>query len=183
MPSIIITGLPGTGKTPLALQLGSTLLNHGIPALVLHTDILKITLRKIEPQSFKGPGYGSDHPHKLQQIQPYLTQQVNKADREGYVVIVEGTLACNFCPPDSLYILLELEESIREQRIRAKHPSAQRSLQQISPQELDRYRQALEVPSIPYPLRLDTRQSLDTLVAQILADPRCPVPHTLGSPP
>lgn len=174
MPPIILTGLPGTGKTHLALHLGSTLLSQGIPTLVLHTDLLKVTLRGIDPHSFKGPGYDRDHPRKLHQIRPYLTQQVTKADRDGYLLIIEGTLACSFCPPGSLYVLLELDPHTRHRRIATKHPSAQQALQQISPSDLERYRQTLETP--PDPLRLDGRSSLDTLVAQILRDPRCPFP-------
>ncbi len=182
MPAIILTGLPGTGKTHLALHLGSTLLSQGIPTLVLHTDILKITLRQIDPQSLTGPGYDRHHLHKLQRIQPYLNQQVAKADREGYLLIVEGTLACGFCPPQAVYVLLELEDPIRQQRISTKQASARRSLQQLAPQDLALYRQTLETPPISDLLRLEACQSLDTLVAQILSDPRCSFP-VLGSPP
>lgn len=185
MPAIILTGLPGTGKTHLALHLGSTLLSRGIPTLVLHTDILKITLRQIDPHQLIGPGYATDHAHKLHQIRPYLTQQVKKADREGYLVIIEGTLACGFCPPRSLYVLLQLDEPTRNHRIQAKHGSARRALQQLDDADLELYRQTLNAPAMADPLRLESHPSLDTLVAQILSDPRCPIyrPSFSSGPP
>lgn len=128
MPSIILNGLPGTGKTALAMKLGSALMAMGQSALILHTDILKIELRKKYPFAFRGPGYSGNIRKKLQLMQPYLQAQCEKAEKENYWLIIEGTLALGFSCKNSIRILLELPEDQRIMRLHKKHDSAKKAL-------------------------------------------------------
>jgi shikimate kinase len=167
MPSIVITGLPGTGKTYLSMNLGAALLQAGQPALILHTDILKVTMRTLRPGVLSGPGYNDDFRAKVQLVRPILAAQVAKADKEGYTLIVEGTLALGFYAEAGLQVLLELSESERQRRISQKHESAKQTLMTTS---LETYRQALKQSVSSATLRLDATQSVDALVASILAE-------------
>lgn len=164
MNHIVITGMPGTGKTHLAMGLGAALMEAGLAVLVLHTDILKVTLRQLH-DGLKGPGYSGNFRAKANLMRPFLEAQVAKADRDGYILIVEGTLALGFCPP-GLHLLLELASSEWKRRLSRKHPSAKRA---IASSKLDAYRQALQESVTPATLRLDASLSVDSLVASILA--------------
>lgn len=164
MPSIIITGVPGTGKTRLAMGLGAALMDAGHSVLILHTDILKLTLRQIYG-GIKGPGYSGDFQGKVSLVRPFLEAQVAKADRDGYILIVEGTLALGFCPPTAIYLLLELEEDEWKRRVSRKHDLAKQAIASTS---LNAYRQALEDSVTPTTIRLDGSLSINSLVSRIL---------------
>jgi hypothetical protein len=164
MGAIVITGLPGTGKTRLALALGVAFEATGTPTLVLHTDLLKVTLRQIFPEDLKGPGYAPDYECKVAQVRPFLEAQVSKAQKDGYILILEGTLALGFFPTPGIHCLLELPEVLRQQRILAKPPTAQRSLAQIS---LEPYARALSAQSHPSLLSLNAQQPTTALVDHI----------------
>ncbi len=165
MSAIVITGLPGTGKTRLAMSLGVALMDAGSSALILHTDVLKVTLRQFYPRELAKAGYSGDFYAKVRLVRPFMEAQVAKAERDRYVIIIEGTLALGFCPPSALYLLLELSDEERQHRIDKKHPSARLELSGLS---LEPYRQALETVDTSSLLRLDARLPVEVLVAQIL---------------
>ncbi len=164
MPSIILTGLPGTGKTALAMKLGSALMAMDQSALILHTDILKIELRKKHPFAFRGPGYSGDIQKKLRLIQPYLQTQCEKAEKENYYLIIEGTLALGFSYKNSIRILLELPEDQRNIRLRKKHESAKKALYS---NKLDAYQREIECHKKNSTI-LDSSLPIDDLIHMIL---------------
>lgn len=167
--TVVITGLPGTGKTHLALSLGATLAAQEVPPLVLHTDILKVTLRTLAKQAgtstvLSGPGYSGDFHAKAAAIRPVLAAHASKARRDGYLLIVEGTLALGFHPPESLPVLLTLSDAERMARIAQKHDSARESLAESS---LTAYAKALNAAASVDTLRLDASRSVAVLVGEI----------------
>ena len=164
MSAIVITGLPGTGKTHVAIALAANLFAAGTPTFVLHTDILKVTLRQVFPDELKGPGYAPDFECKVSLIQPYLEAQVTKANKDEYLVIIEGTLALGLFPQPGLHILLELPETERQHRITAKYPTARRSL---SGADLTPYAQALHSQAHPSLWRLSADKAIDVIVEEI----------------
>lgn len=164
MPTIIITGLPGTGKTTLAAALAASYLKSGKTAMVCHTDILKVTLRAFYPKQLKGPGYSGDIRAKVECMRPYLKVQAEKADKEQYLLIIEGTLALGFYPPNSRSIMLELPEQARRARIMQKHSSACKSLSSIS---VESYSQLLIESLHPETIRLSADKPAAELVLQI----------------
>jgi len=165
MPTIALTGLPGTGKTRLALELATQLMAAAQPALVLHTDILKVTLRELFPQALAGAGYSGNFLQKVSLVRPFLLAQSEKADRDGYMLIIEGTLALGFHPPTGWLIRLQLSEDDRQHRIHQKHASAQQTLQMTS---LQAYQQALDATTTPATWQLEANQPATILATQIL---------------
>ncbi len=163
MTSITITGLPGTGKTHLAMSLGNALMSRGQSTLILHTDILKVTLRQFFPE-LKGAGYKGDFATKLGLIYPYLQEQIVKANKDNYCLIIEGTLALGLSSAD-LPVILQLPLSHCQERWRNKHYSAQKSLFNTS---LEKYNQALESSINPSTLCLDGSEPILDLVAKII---------------
>jgi uridine kinase len=164
MPSIILTGLPGTGKTALAMKLASALMAIDQSALILHTDILKIELRKRYPLAFRGPGYSGNVKNKLRLIQPYLQTQCEKAEKENYYLIIEGTLALGFSHKNSISILLELPEDQRNIRLHKKHESA---IKVLYGNTLDAYQKEIEYHK-QNSIILDSSPSIDDLIHMIL---------------
>jgi hypothetical protein len=163
--AIAIMGLPATGKTHLAISLANTLIAQGNPCLVLHTDILKIPLRQFHPE-LQGAGYQGDFSGKARVIRPYLETQIMKAKKDGYIIIIEGTLTLGLTAAD-LQILLKLPEQERLKRQAQKPISAQITLQKTS---LEEYQKALKNTATPATLRLNATDSIPELVTQILAN-------------
>jgi len=168
---LVITGMPGTGKTTVALALAARMMKQGSAALALHTDLLKVTLRSLFPGEFKGPAYAGDFVEAINRLRPLLEAQVAKAAQDGYLLIVEGTLALGFSPAGGLKVLLELEHSERRRRIARKHPVAQAALARSS---LERYQKALAASIAPDTLRLDATLPLPLILDQIETRLRSP---------
>jgi hypothetical protein len=168
--AIAILGLPGVGKTRLACGLAAALLDHEVSCLVVHTDVLKVTARALDAATGKGallrgPGYAGDIAAKTAQLAPLLDAHVAKARRDGYVAIIEGTLALGVCAPDVTHLLLELDDAERRRRIERKHESAVRTLARC---DLAAYAGALAQSLPPTTLRLDATAPPGALVARAL---------------
>ncbi|MGF1527764.1 MAG: AAA family ATPase [Candidatus Competibacterales bacterium] len=169
---IVIVGLPGAGKTHLALALGKALLDRGWPALVLHTDLLKVWVRSRSwwlRWRLGGPGYAGEVKAKADRLVPHLNRQAAKARRDGYWLVVEGTLAWTFAPPGALRVLLTLADDQRWGRIATKHPAARRTLEAVGEVGLEAYRRALWGLDCRQWLCLDASAPLDATVARVLA--------------
>lgn len=167
--AIAILGLPGVGKTRLACGLAAALLDGGVSCLVVHTDIIKVTARALggadQGAVLRGPGFAGDVAAKAARIAPLLDEQVAKARRDGYVAIIEGTLALGLRAPDAAHLLLDLDDAERRRRIERKHPSAVRALASC---DLAPYAGALAQSLPPTTLRLDAAAPPGALVARAL---------------
>lgn len=175
--AIAILGLPGVGKTRLACGLAAALLDHGASCLVVHTDVLKVTARALEPGKgglLRGPGFAGDIAAKAAQLAPLLETHVAKARRDGYVAIIEGTLALGVRAPDAAHLLLDLDDAERRRRIGHKHESAVRALASC---DLAPYAGALAQSLPPTTLRLDAAAPPGALVARALEWIREPWHH------
>lgn len=89
--AIAILGLPGVGKTRLACGLAAALLDRGEAALVVHTDVLKVTARMLDAQAaeaLRGPGFSGDLAAKAARVHPILAAHVVKARRDGSSVVI-----------------------------------------------------------------------------------------------
>jgi hypothetical protein len=166
--AIAILGLPGVGKTRLACGLAAALLDAGVSCLVVHTDVLKVTARALQSTPgtdalLRGPGYAGDTAAKAAQLAPLLDAHVDKARRDGYVAIIEGTLALAVRASDIVHLLLELGDAERRQRIQRKHPSAVRALASC---DLASYAGTLARSLPPTTLRLDAAAPPSALVAR-----------------
>jgi predicted kinase len=163
--TIVIHGLPGTGKTALALALGAACSARQQPVLVLHTDIEKVTLRALAPGSMKGASWEGDLREKLAVMRPVLEAQARKARQDGYTLIIEGTLALGFKPPQALAVLLDLSPAARQKRVDAKHPVARDAIRRAT---LALYGELLDECRAGGALELDAALPVDRLVSAIL---------------
>ena len=170
-PCAIILGLPGSGKTRLAVGLALALQRAGEAAFVLHTDILKVTLRALECGPV-GPTYTGNIHEKLRVTRPFLEAQCAKAESEGYRLVIEGTLALGFAPPRARIFVLEVDESTRLQRVKAKHQSAQEALAHA---DLADYTAALK--AVPGYTRLNANGSAEDLVSELMRE----LGHQMGA--
>ncbi len=112
----VITGLPGTGKSTVAVALAAR-----IGALVLHTDLLKVTLRE-HGAALRGPSWEGDLRAKLAAVRPTLDAHVHKARTDGYDLVIEGTLAAGLAGDHT--VRLEVADEVRSARVAQKHASA-----------------------------------------------------------
>ncbi|NJL01508.1 MAG: adenylyl-sulfate kinase [Spirulinaceae cyanobacterium RM2_2_10] len=165
MTTIAITGLPGSGKTHLATALSLALQARGDASLLLHTDLLKVTLRQFD-LPLTGPTYRGDIAAKLAAVRPYLEAQVAKAQRDRYYLVIEGTLALGFQPASGGSVCLELPAAERQRRIASKPIAARASL---ATSDLTAYAQLLRQQTPVAALRLDAMQPVAAQVQAILS--------------
>jgi predicted kinase len=168
MATLVILGLPGSGKSRLALAVADALWDAGRPAFVLHTDLLKVSLRECFPDELRGSGYSGDFRRKSERLRPFLETQAAKARRDGYGLVVEGTLALALLPEPGLRVVLEIDESERRRRIAAKHRSARQVLETQDTGALAEYAQALAALAGADVLRLPAQAPLSAGVGRIL---------------
>lgn len=157
MAVLVLIGLPGTGKTALA----SALAARSPGALVLHTDLLKVTLRAVGAYP-PGPIWTGDLSARLAAVRPHLEAQRDKACAEGYDLVIEGTLALAL--RGSPTVRLDAPDAVRDRRIATKHPSARRALAEA---DLGALRTALA--AAPVDRALDAAAPLGTLVGAVEA--------------
>ncbi|MBH23198.1 MAG: hypothetical protein CMH57_01810 [Myxococcales bacterium] len=160
---LIITGMPGVGKTRLALALANRLMDLDRPTLVLHTDVLKITLRRMGLEGLTGATWRGDTALKLQRVRPILDRHVAKARRDGYHLIIEGSLALGYRPAGSIHALMELEEAARLRRVRARRTP------ESSDDPLERYRKLLTEAVRSDTIHLNAAAPIDALVSAVLS--------------
>ncbi|ACY18981.1 hypothetical protein Hoch_6512 [Haliangium ochraceum DSM 14365] len=160
----------------MGLGLAAALLDRGASVLVLHTDILKVTVRTLgrptptrtgeavsSADILRGPGCAGDFAAKAAHVQPLLLKHLDKARRDGYTLILEGTLALGLRQPDMAYVYLELDQEPRAERIQQKHPSAARAMAEI---DTSPYQAALERWLPKNALHLNAALAPHTLVEQ-----------------
>ena len=95
------------------------------PTLVLHTDVLKVTLRAADRYP-RGPAWAGDLADRLARVRPFLDAQARKARADGYRLVIEGTLAIGFGA--DRVVRLEATEVVRAARIARKPPASRRAL-------------------------------------------------------
>ncbi len=161
---VVIVGMPGVGKTRLALALADSIAGDDGPVLVAHTDLIKVTARALDERAPRGPGYSGDVAARGAWMAHLLEQQARKAARDDYTLIVEGTLAVGFCPAGALRVRLELGESERRQRCELKHASAARTLLEA---DLSAYAQLLAAQATDDDLVLDATLDPARLASRI----------------
>ena len=155
---VTLTGLPGTGKTQLGLALAAAWSAHA-PWLLLHTDLLKVTLRHTG-LPLEGPTWRT--PELCERARPAILAQIAKARRDGYGLLIEGTLAVGL-PADRVF-LLSVDEATRLERVRRKHTSAADALREA---DLTAYHAFLREHTPPAAIRLDARRPIPELVTSI----------------
>lgn len=121
---VVLTGLPGVGKTTTALHLAARL-SEFWETRVLHTDVLKVTLRPMCPL-LQGPSWTRVH-ERRECLRPILEMHAQKARRDGFVLVVEGTLADALPSPDHGFCLT-LDEATRLTRTQKKPAAAREAL-------------------------------------------------------
>lgn len=133
---LVLVGLPGTGKTALAQAIATHRMARGRPAFVLHVDLLKHTLRLAGFRTLDGPIWEGDAAERFRIVHPYLHQHAEKARRDGYDLIIEGSLSIGFNAADR-YIQLQAPRSVRAARISQKHTAARHALANANTDKLE----------------------------------------------
>lgn len=160
---LALVGLPGTGKTALAQAIATSRMARGRPTLLLHADLIKHTLRLAGFRQLEGPIWEGDATEKFRIIHPYLHQHADKARRDGYDLVIEGSLATGFQAADR-YIQLEASRSARSARIAKKHASAREALANV---DMDALANLLEAHAVDYREVLTTEADISDLVLGI----------------
>ena len=164
---VIMAGLPGVGKTRLALMLAAALAGQGHDVQVLHTDQLKLALRAAHPAAMAGPGWAGDRALKRTLVAPLLAAAARHARAAGSWLIVEGTLV-DALPAGAVDWVVELRvaEAVRRARVAAKPEPARTALAHA---ELGPYAADLAAWLPAAALRLDGAGAPEALVAALLA--------------
>ena len=157
---LALVGLPGTGKTALAQAIATHRNARGRPTYVLHVDLLRHTLRLAGFRALEGPIWEGDPGEQFRIVHPYVHQHADKARRDGYDLIVEGSLVIGFQAADR-YIQLQASEAVRQQRLARTHVAALRSMATVDPRRLD---DIMEEHAVDFREVLTTEADLGDLV-------------------
>ena len=127
---LVINGHPGSGKTTIATALAAEIQKKS-SCLLIHTDTIKVVLRQLGVQGLEGLSCLSNAPQKAEVMAPFLRKQISKAQKDGYHVIIEGTLALGMNVSDFGYnIEIQVPSETRIFRQAQKPMSTQKSLSQ-----------------------------------------------------
>ena len=127
---LVINGHPGVGKTTLATALVSEIQKRST-CLLVHTDIIKIVLRQVGVKGLEGLSCLSTSAQKATLMAPFLHRQISKAQKDGYHLVIEGTLALGMSVSEIGYnIEIHVPPQVRMQRQSQKPVSTQKSLSQ-----------------------------------------------------
>ena len=163
----VITGHPGAGKTRLATHLSLELQNHRENCLLLHTDLLKVTLRTTNDLFPKGLSCGVDAVQRAQKMAPFLHTHIQKAHRDQYHLIIEGTLALGLQPSaPCCYFEVTTSQSICAERCTYKASKTQESI--LKGYDYDHFQQLLERHRPRSVHLLEGSKSTNTLVQEIM---------------
>jgi cytidylate kinase len=157
---LALVGLPGTGKTALAQAIATHRMATGRPTFVLHVELLRHTLRLAGFRALEGPVWDGDPAEKFRIIHPYVHQHADKARRDGYDLIVEGSLVIGFEAADR-YIQLQASEEVRQQRMASATLADQRAAAGLDPAVLE---ELMEVHAVDFREVLTTEANLADLV-------------------
>ena len=125
---LVIHGHPGVGKTTLATALAAEVQKNS-NCLLLHTDIIKVVLRQLNVQGLEGLSCLETAPQKAEIMAPFLHRQISKAKKDGYHLIIEGTLALGIHESDVVQnIEIRVPPEVRMIRQEKKPKSTQKSL-------------------------------------------------------
>ena len=125
---LVINGHPGSGKTTLATAL-ATEIQKKSSCLLIHTDIIKVVLRQVGIQGLEGLSCLSDAPQRANILAPFLYRQIAKAQKDGYHLIIEGTLALGLNVSDfGCNIEVQVPSNVRMHRQAQKPNVTQKSL-------------------------------------------------------
>ena len=127
---LVVNGHPGAGKTTLATSLAVEIQKRS-NCLLIHTDIIKVVLRQLGVQGLEGLSCLSTAPQKSEIMAPFLHRQIIKAQKDGYHLIIEGTLALGLNVSDVGHnIEIQVPSKVRMRRQAQKPISTQKSLSQ-----------------------------------------------------
>lgn len=157
---LALVGLPGTGKTALAQAIATHRMASGRPTHLLHVDLLRHTLRLAGFRALEGQVWEGDPTEQFRIIHPYVHQHADKARRDGYDLIVEGSLVIGFEAADR-YIQLQADEAVRTERLLHSHDANQRMLAGFDANRLD---DLMEEHAVDYREVLTTEADLSDLV-------------------
>ena len=165
---VVVTGQPGVGKTRLALALAHYFQEQDSPYFVLHTDILKVSLRQVGVNGLNGLSTQEDAPHRLSLMQPFLEHQERKARRDGYGLIIEGTLALGFQPElPAVCIELQAPKHVCQARVEHKHRSARQELGRVH--SFERYQCLVSKHRSSSTHLMDANQEFSVLLKQAIS--------------
>ena len=162
---LVVNGHPGVGKTTLATSLAVEIQRKS-NCLLIHTDIIKVVLRQLGVQGLEGLSCLSTAPQKAEIMAPILHRQITKARKDGYHLIIEGTLALGLNVSDIGYnIEIQVPSKVRMQRQAQKPISTQKSLSQSY--SFDIYEQILVRYRPENTLMIDGTKELGDLVHEL----------------
>ena len=163
---LVFNGHPGAGKTHTASSLAARIQERS-SCLVLHTDILKVTLRQMGVEGLRGLSCTHDAHQRSKVMEPFLKTHVDKALRDGLHLIIEGTLALGFDVHKWGYnIEIQCSKEESAQRRRQKPIQTQERLH--TGYSYEEYEKVLQAHRPPNTIIIDGEQERSTRIESLL---------------